>query len=809
MADLVLDSDNKKILAIHSVADAIHDAKTRAILGAEGDKGIDILKLFEDHEEPRGTYNEDNIQNYIFDQVKDRRDLEETILVRTKTELTPIEDIIFQLAKTCDTTDKTLVYQDAGPTVYDLICNGTNAINPGSICDPARRPDDNAEQSSNPSAEFRIPGSVFGFKNDKVPTILLKNFTGRSVVCGVQYGDKWYDMAAGKKVNSENEVKTRKFINDPAGFFEGNGKNKTITVRDENYQLYYIGKLLGDGLQVITMLKSIDGKPNPYYQIKTGFGTQLINTHDRLQYARAVYLGVGALLTYGDNGKKASYIPGLEKPITIGDYKSRIVDVFETVRRRYRETIDSMEKSIKGGKFNPKFSAYASNKQYIINPDPAQNAQLVTFMTSCINKIRELEKQIVPLFEQDLNKSKKMTDINEVRRLFSIMNSRVQAESPDGSILRPTGIFKKVFKFPTTEKKCNVVDFDLAFREIGENRTIKAYEGRNKWLNPSALGKRPREETGGKRKGRKRTFRKKKRAFKGGDEETATAPKGPAPTSKTEGTKAVDAFTSKIYLYECRLIGFEREDPLAVGRELIVEIIEDVDITADKNFFLSEQKTVAEYKVPDTVKSNETLENDKKEQLVDALRKDENNLLAEFIHFITPNRPANMFEPIVIDGDQTKLETEKERVSASFLLAKLLINEATEEQATDAIVFKTLKKQMDGYVEYLSDKVYPPEEDEKLLPGAVTPTTQKIGDPAKVEKSPGKTEDGAMSDSGASATSPAVAKPGASFASPRGPVPPPPPPAPGTDPRSVSGTQQASQPTAGKRRTRRMKRLFR
>jgi hypothetical protein len=165
------------------------------------------------------------------------------------------------------------------------------------------------------------------------------------------------------------------------------------------------------------------------------------------------------------------------------------------------------------------------------------------------------------------------------------------------------------------------------------------YGGTNKWLKESV--KRTREqdeatpveepsakraETAGKRKGRKGTFRKK-----GGNKIK--------PEPATQAVKAVDAFTSKVYAYEARLIGFDKKGELVQIRESI------------SRFWMKEYTESTGYTKPNVEVSDNERNSIKdkfnyvapegvtvtwEDMLVADLKENKDSLLVDFIRFVAP-----------------------------------------------------------------------------------------------------------------------------------------------------------------------------
>ena len=877
MAELTCTEQETKKWALHSMADAVHDGGEEIL-----DNGINLKSIFVELDKEPITYNEDAIVQQLLKTIeeKDQRE-KEIFLVREETALFA-KNGSFQLAKTCDTESKTLVYQDAGPTVYDLVCNGVNALNPGSVCDPATRPKEVASFSRFKD-DFEIDGCVFGFNQDVVKSVLLRNFTGRSVVCGVQFNEGWYDMAAGKFVTRKENVQTVKHINIPSGFLSGNGVNKTLKPDTPNVKLFYIGKLLGDALQVITMLKTINKKDNPYYQIQEkGEDTQLINTHDRLQYARAVVLGIGALRTFlKNNVKQAAYTPGLGKALTPQDYVRLIKESYETIIGNFDKALRSMRDSISNRKIIFK-CGYSKIKYFRIQSEP-EKKEARKFMLRCIIKTREIKQEILKKFSYALL-VKETDEPDKLKRKYQSIYSQIASRSPPGSILNKTGNVISPFKVAITDGGDRIIDFAHAFGQMEDELKGKGTPygiRRNEWLKPDKEDeseeeseddsqpepqpKRGRTAGGGKRKGRKGTFRKKGGAKRKLD---------PA----TEGVKAVNAFISKVYAEEARIIGFDEDGNL-------------IQVPDGDRFWKEEKAKSTEYKPNIQVPADEAKEIEDgfnyvppdgvdvtwQDMLIANLKENKDSLLVGFIRFITPevrtdlavenevdiksdNVPstpppepasekpvppsaastATVNASAVVSGNPTPErpiggadEKQENPIVTAFLKAKILIEDAVESECKknattvqDTVVLGSLKKQLDLFLYSLTGvpemvlpegakeapeeifAVFPsegPEDDNmgeqaKPIPEPGSPPRQPVpqnngspGDP--IGRSPGNREtqlgstqasepaSGATSDSDVKIT-------GDSF------VPPPPPRAPGG-------------PTGGKRRTRRMKRLFR
>jgi len=650
--------------AMHSIADAVHDGGTY-ILKPDG---INFAQLFVNPLEA-GIYDEDVVKDKLIKSLPPERQRQETFLVRTDTDLSPVKGV-FQLAKTsCNSVDKTLVYQDAGPTVYDLICNGLNALNPGSVCDPASRSLDNAVFTRSPDT-FRIRGCVFGFNEDIVPAIILKNFTGKTIVCGVQYREKWYDMAAGKEVDGENEVKTVKHINKPAGFLSGNGVNGVLKQGTPNVHLFYIGKLLGDALQVITMLPTISGTLNPYYQIKAEGETQLINTHDRLQYARAVYLGVGALLTFKKgNTKQAAYTPGAGKTLTgvalINYYKTRIEEARATIKNRFDEALRSMADSLLGPGDSFR-NNYSKVDGYVRMVSSEEKTKAKEFMQTCILRTTSIRLLILEQFKEVDNLDGKSPE--DLQAYYRFIHSRIASQSPGGPIISGRGYNTKGnitnrFKIAITETNDYIIDFRYAFEQMENGaRPGDPYGGTNKWLKEPArkrLLSNPevpppkRQALGGKRKLRKGTFRKK------GGELRKLDP-------ATQGVKAVNAFTSKVYAYEARLIGFNQKGEVVIARNGLNTVRLWEEATAESTEYIkpiisvsdNERNSIKEkfnYVPPEGV--TVTWEN----MLVADLKENKDSLLVDFMHFITPE----ILTDLVVENEKEPAESKPTKIGGN------------------------------------------------------------------------------------------------------------------------------------------------
>ena len=111
---------------------------------------------------------------------------------------------------------------------------------------------------------------------------------------GIPGGMQLYDGATGKIVPDVGAL-AFKFINKPSGLFAGNGANGRMTGSPNDIP-YFVGKALCDALQVTACMPEIwaqNGVKIPNWDPRQMI--RLLNTGDRLEYVRAVLMGVSCI----------------------------------------------------------------------------------------------------------------------------------------------------------------------------------------------------------------------------------------------------------------------------------------------------------------------------------------------------------------------------------------------------------------------------------------------------------------------------------------------------------------------------------
>jgi hypothetical protein len=460
---------------------------------------------------------------------------------------------------------------------------------------------------------------------------------------------------------------------------------------------------------------------------------------------------------------------------------------------------------------------YSKVDGYIHMVSSEEKERAKNFMERCAIETVKVRKNILDQFKEVDNLEGKNPD--QLKTYYQFIHSRIASQSPGGPIINGSGYNTKGnitnrFKIAITETNDYIIDFRYAFKQMEDGaKPGDPYGGTNKWLKEKRAREQDeatseeepsekRAKTAGKRKGRKGTFRKKGGKFR--VEEPAT-----------EGVKAVTAFTSHIYAYETRRIGFDEKGELVMVPD------------GATRFWKQEETKSTEYKTTIQVPADEAKEIEDgfdyvppegvtvtwKNILEAALKKDEDNLLAEFIRFLTGK---------------------EELTSDAFLTAKILIEDAVESgckksatKVQDVVILESLKKQVDLYLYSLTGVPEIPPEGAKEAPEEIFaafssegPEDDNMGEQAKPET---LASDGTR-------TPPRQPVPQSKKSTPGNPIAPgemsgseaslgytPPPPAARaareTDPRGVAATQPvdgtAPASEGGKRRTRRMKRLFR
>ena len=392
-----------------------------------------------------------------------------------------------------------LNFRDAGP----ILPLGRNGVTGPSAIDPANRTSTNMVNFSY-EPDMLIPGCFFGFDERCVRTVLLRQFKGSATTCYVQCGIHyrgpgaanyvWIDMTSMEEGNDPSVVKTPKYINRPTGYLAGNGGNAKLKNGPRDIP-YYIGKFLGDALQVCILLPYIPLRanvgavpaivPNPAYPIgkrlNTGGSTSylFLSTLDRLEHVRAVMLGLATTYVGPKNPvtkiREGKFVPGFEQAKTddelYADFLARLKGCKKTIVERYTETLKSLNESIRGGVFNPQYSIMGGVPQ-LTKPDEV--ARGLTLIQSWIVLVERAQASVLgpvdATIAQFIRKPVPL-DLGPIRTSYILLNSKVASLSPAGKMYTGNvSSTKQKLRILTTETEDLVIDFLKSFSAIKAGR---------------------------------------------------------------------------------------------------------------------------------------------------------------------------------------------------------------------------------------------------------------------------------------------------------------------------------------------------
>ena len=324
---------DRKELGYHLRADIMHDFKAPTAGTLKYAPVMDRAK----------EYNEDVVTNYFLTKPGasvitdfDLRSPNQQVFVL------PEKTTAFQswTAPSLYTTGNNVVgiIQDAGHYITDAM-GAQNVLTFGSVLDPAPKPagPDRDPVWFDPSEnKVRIPLDMFGFVPGVIDALEVSDFAGGiAVKASYVVGDTITDaIALGAKTKPGVKPISKVDVG-VAGFFTSIAKAENIPTeltiskvfstdalaRDflkDNSEKFYIGKTLGDVMLVASAMKDFCGVANPYTGILTAGTwrdisnneltrpppeTLILKTGDRLNWVRAIIMGVGAI--YEDQAKGA------------------------------------------------------------------------------------------------------------------------------------------------------------------------------------------------------------------------------------------------------------------------------------------------------------------------------------------------------------------------------------------------------------------------------------------------------------------------------------------------------------------------
>jgi hypothetical protein len=583
-ADVCGNPDLQAAFRLHTEADIDHDAdKPKGQPHKLTIPAMGLSRIFgkkDGYVRDYSKINEDEVSNYFLvthahDLVYKSQRIQDKIKFQTSTItdgfITPFDPF---------SGEAVMNFRDAGP----VLPLGLNAVSGSSAIDPANRTATNMVSYSY-EPDIYIPGCFFGLDESHVKNVLLRRFrsnlTTCHVQCGIQYSEtggrpyKWIDMASMEEGEDESVVKTPKFINRPTGYLAGNGGNAKLKNSPKDIP-YYIGKLLGDALQVYILLPftlqrsepNADPKmmPNLAYpvakQLNTGRPVSylFLSTLDRLEYVRAVVLGLATTYVGPKDPvtkiRDGVFVPGFEQSKSDAelyeDFRKRIAAVINTTTERYDITLASLEESVKTGSFDVRYSMMGGTQQI---REGDQSAAAFAAINVCINNVKKARDRTISEMNEIARAypAGKVDLLSSARTDYIAINSKVAALSPNGRMIgtrpgAPTGNVKQKLKILSTETEDLVIDFMKIFQNIKSGRDAGVAE----W-NPSPVAldvepELPIQMTGG-------------------------AYDLAATTYSWDGikwsSKIVSAFTHQIYSDNARAIGFKKQtlEPILLPRD--------------------------------------------------------------------------------------------------------------------------------------------------------------------------------------------------------------------------------------------------
>ena len=376
------------------------------------------------------------------------------------------------------------VYHDAGLPMHTRIPNAVNGRSYGQPIDPAPKPVDGGDHVDRFVETFRIPGCMFGFDPRVVSDIIVSDFNGMRVKVGIRMkipgidGEmKLYDSASGAVVAGEANL-TYKTINKPTGLFAGNGANGRMTGSPNDIP-YFVGKAICDAIQVASIMPVVwdqNGNvvaPNVWAVEQI---VRILNTGDRLEYVRAVLLGVSCIYLGPKDGvtkaRKGVFTPGsdaVKSPEELNaEYKIKLDEVNANAIARWNACRDSIARAIlPNGSFNVAYS-YFGGASYINMGNPAQVAAATAFMTACRDAIAfvgQIEAGPDGYFQSTIEALKAAELPDKIAGYTQVLSELDSRCPPMGGILKRQNL-PQVYRVSTTEETELTIKFLKGFEAI-------------------------------------------------------------------------------------------------------------------------------------------------------------------------------------------------------------------------------------------------------------------------------------------------------------------------------------------------------
>ena len=383
------------------------------------------------------------------------------------------------------------VFHDAGLPMFDRIPNGKNALGFGTPIDPAPKPYGlDGEIVDNFVGPIHIPGCTFGFNPAVIGDIEISDFNGQKVKIGVKMdipgipgGMQLYDGATGKVVQPGVAL-TYKFINKPSGLFAGNGANGRMTGSPNDIP-YFVGKALCDALQVTACMPEIwDQNGNPIVGWTPSARIRLLNTGDRLEYVRAVLMGVSCIYLAPKNkvtnARSGVFTPGSgaikTDPELKTEYDDKLEAVYTSAVARWQACEDDINRALQVApppappQFNVRY-AYFEGSPYIDMGNPGQVAAATAFMQACQDVIGVAKTNTLAYFRGTVVAVKGLADdqISDKIASYSQLLSELDSHCPTGRILKATNM-PRVFRVTNTEDTEVTIKFFKGFELIKQGK---------------------------------------------------------------------------------------------------------------------------------------------------------------------------------------------------------------------------------------------------------------------------------------------------------------------------------------------------
>ena len=384
------------------------------------------------------------------------------------------------------------VYHDAGLPMHTRIPGARNGRSYGQAIDPAPKPVDDGDFVDKVVGSFAIPGCTFGFNPVVVGDIVIADFNGIRVKVGIYIKigaeKQLYNAATGTIVGSVAEL-TYKQINKPTGLFAGNGANGRMTGSPNDIP-YFIGKAICDAIQVAALMPKLwkqNGEVIPNIWT-VGQILRILNTGDRLEYVRAVLLGVSCIyLGPKDAETKARtgvFTPGSDAVKSDGqlrkEYNKKLQSILPKVLARWGECERDIEASYQGG-FVVAYS-YFGGVSYVDMNKPEQVVAATAFMMGCSDAIFRAGKRTLNYFKDSITASIAVESVADKIAAYSQLLSELDSHCPPGAILRRSNM-PQVFRVSSTETTEVTIKFFKAFEAIrngtlilGPALVVKGYE---------------------------------------------------------------------------------------------------------------------------------------------------------------------------------------------------------------------------------------------------------------------------------------------------------------------------------------------